>query len=142
MPGRLLRTAATETRVDGRLVLLLAVACGAAVANLYYGQPLPAAIAHDLHAGSATAALLVTASQIGYAAGLPAVLALGDLLERRRRVCRLLLLTAVALLVAGRLRRGRGADGRARGPAGAVERRSARGPRGVTTARVGGREHS
>jgi predicted MFS family arabinose efflux permease len=91
---------ATETRVDGRVVLLLAVACGAAVANLYYGQPLLAAIARDLHVGSATAALLVTASQIGYAAGLLGVLPLGDLLERRRLVCRLLLLTAVALVVA------------------------------------------
>lgn len=91
---------ATETRVDGRLVLLLAVACGAAVANLYYGQPLLAAIARDLHVGAGTAALLVTASQIGYAAGLLGVLPLGDLLERRRLVCRLLLLTAVALIVA------------------------------------------
>jgi predicted MFS family arabinose efflux permease len=91
---------APETRVDGRLVALLSVACGAAVANLYYGQPLLAAIADDLHVGSATAALLVTASQIGYAAGLLGVLPLGDLLERRRLVCRLLLVTAVALVVA------------------------------------------
>jgi predicted MFS family arabinose efflux permease len=91
---------ATGTRVDGRLVALLAFACGAAVANLYYAQPLLAAIADDLHVGPGTAALLVTASQIGYAAGLLGVLPLGDLLERRRLVTRLLLLTAVALVVA------------------------------------------
>jgi predicted MFS family arabinose efflux permease len=90
---------ATETRVDGRLVALLAVACGAAVANIYYGQPLLAAIADALHVGSGTAALLVTASQIGYAGGLLLVLPLGDLLERRRLVVRLLLLTAIALVV-------------------------------------------
>jgi predicted MFS family arabinose efflux permease len=89
---------ATGTRVDGRLVALLAVACGAAVANIYYGQPLLAAIADDVHVGPGTAALLVTASQIGYAGGLLLVLPLGDLLERRRLVVRLLGLTAIALV--------------------------------------------
>jgi predicted MFS family arabinose efflux permease len=87
------------TRVDRKLVALLAFVCGAAVANIYYGQPLLAAIAHALHVGSGTAALVVTASQIGYAGGLLLVLPLGDLLERRRLVSRLLLLTALALAV-------------------------------------------
>jgi predicted MFS family arabinose efflux permease len=90
---------ATQTRLDGRLVALLAFACGAAVANIYYGQPLLAEMAADLHVGSGTAALVVTASQVGYAVGLLAVLPLGDLLERRRLVGRLLVLTALALAV-------------------------------------------
>jgi predicted MFS family arabinose efflux permease len=90
---------ASGTRVDRKLVALLAFACGAAVANIYYGQPLLATIADDLHVGSGTAALVVTASQIGYAGGLLLVLPLGDLLERRRLVSRLLLLTALALAV-------------------------------------------
>jgi predicted MFS family arabinose efflux permease len=67
-------------------VVLLAVACGAAVANLYYAQPLLDAIARDLRVGPATAGLLVTASQIGYAIGLAFVVPLGDLLERRRLI--------------------------------------------------------
>ncbi|MBI5106155.1 MAG: MFS transporter [Solirubrobacterales bacterium] len=79
------------------LVVLLAVACGAAVANLYYAQPLLDTIAGDLHVAPSTAALLVTASQVGYAAGLLLLVPLGDLLDRRRMVSRMLVVTAAAL---------------------------------------------
>jgi predicted MFS family arabinose efflux permease len=81
-------------------VVLLAIACGAAVANLYYAQPLLDAIARDLRVSPATAGLLVTASQIGYAAGLVLLVPLGDLLDRRRMVSRLLLVTAAGLALA------------------------------------------
>jgi predicted MFS family arabinose efflux permease len=80
-----------------RLVLLLAVACGAAVANLYYAQPLLGGIAATLGVSASTTALLVTASQIGYAAGLVLIVPLGDLLNRRRLVPGMLLLTTVGL---------------------------------------------
>ncbi|HEY4096650.1 MAG TPA: MFS transporter, partial [Baekduia sp.] len=66
--------------MDRRLVVLLAVACGATVANLYYAQPLLDTIAGDLGVSSGTAGLLVTASQIGYAVGLVLLVPLGDLL--------------------------------------------------------------
>jgi predicted MFS family arabinose efflux permease len=89
-----------EERLDSRIVLLLAVACGAAVANLYYAQPLLHTIAGALHVSSGTAGLLVTASQIGYVAGLLFIVPLGDLLERRRLVTRMVLLSALALAVA------------------------------------------
>jgi predicted MFS family arabinose efflux permease len=79
------------------LVILLSVACGAAVANLYYAQPLLNAIAAGIHTSSSDAALLVTATQIGYAAGLVLLVPLGDLLDRRRLVSRLLILTALGL---------------------------------------------
>jgi predicted MFS family arabinose efflux permease len=88
---------APETRIGGRLVLLLAVACGASVANIYYAQPLLDVIARDLGVSSASAGLLVTASQVGYAAGLLLLVPLGDLWERRRFVSRMLLVTAAAL---------------------------------------------
>lgn len=65
-----------------RLVLLLAVASGAAVANLYYAQPLLHTIAASLKTSPSSAALLVTASQIGYAAGLVFLVPLGDLVDR------------------------------------------------------------
>lgn len=81
----------------GLVVLVLAVACGAAVANLYYAQPLLAAIAHSLHVAQGTAAFVVTGTQVGYAAGLALLLPLGDLLENRRLTSRTLLATAVAL---------------------------------------------
>ena len=80
--------------------MLLAVACGATVANLYYAQPLLDTIAQALGVSSGTAGLLVTATQAGYVAGLLFVVPLGDLLERRKLVSRLLLIDAVALVVA------------------------------------------
>ncbi len=86
-----------EHRLSPRLVLLMAVACGAAVANLYYAQPLLSTIAHDFHVSDGTAGLLVTASQVGYAVGLVLLVPLGDLLERRRLITGILLVTALAL---------------------------------------------
>jgi predicted MFS family arabinose efflux permease len=86
--------------LDRRLVLLLAVACGAAVANLYYAQPLLDVIARDLGVSAGAAGLLVTASQVGYAAGLVLLVPLGDLLDRQRMVARMLLLCAAGLAVA------------------------------------------
>ncbi len=83
-----------------RLVLLLAVACGATVANLYYAQPLLDTIARELHVSSGAAGLLVTATQLGYVGGLLLIVPLGDLLQRRKLVSRLLLVDAVALAAA------------------------------------------
>jgi predicted MFS family arabinose efflux permease len=86
-----------ERPLSPRLVLLMAVACGAAVANIYYAQPLLSTIAHEFSVSDGTAGLLVTASQVGYAIGLVLLVPLGDLLERRRLVTRILLVTALAL---------------------------------------------
>jgi predicted MFS family arabinose efflux permease len=85
--------------VDRRVVVLLAVACGASAANLYYAQPLLALIGRDLGVSAGAAGLIVTASQVGYAAGLVLLVPLGDLLDRRRMVSRLLVVCAAALAV-------------------------------------------
>jgi predicted MFS family arabinose efflux permease len=79
------------------LLIVMAVAIGAAVANNYYAQPLLPAIEHSLHLSSSGAGLIVTVSQIGYALGLVFVLPLGDLLERRRLVVTMALGVSVAL---------------------------------------------
>jgi predicted MFS family arabinose efflux permease len=81
-------------------VVVLAFACGATVANLYYAQPLLDVISRDFGVSPAAAGLLVTASQIGYAAGLVLLVPLGDLLDRRRMVPRMLLVTGAALALA------------------------------------------
>ena len=82
------------------LVLLLAVTAGVAVASNYYAQPLLATIAQHLNVSRRTISLLVTASQIGYALGLAAVVPLGDLLERRRLITGLLSVSAIGLIAA------------------------------------------
>jgi predicted MFS family arabinose efflux permease len=77
--------------------MLMAVACGAAVANIYYAQPLLSTIAHAFAVSDGTAGLLVTASQVGYAAGLVLLVPLGDMVERRKLITGILLITALAL---------------------------------------------
>jgi predicted MFS family arabinose efflux permease len=67
------------------LTLLFAVAAGVAVGNLYLAQPLLDFIAHDLHASAASAGWLVTATQIGYAAGILLIVPLGDVRNRSLR---------------------------------------------------------
>jgi predicted MFS family arabinose efflux permease len=91
---------AADGQLSRRLVLLLAVACGAAVANLYYAQPLLGVIASGLHVSASTTALLITASQIGYAGGLILIVPLGDLVNRRRLVPGMLVVTTLGLAAA------------------------------------------
>jgi predicted MFS family arabinose efflux permease len=79
-------SAGQPTVLSRRLVLLLAVSTGVAVATNYYAQPLLATIGHSLHLASGEAGLIVTASQVGYVLGLMLLVPLGDLLERRRLV--------------------------------------------------------
>jgi predicted MFS family arabinose efflux permease len=79
-----------------RLVLLLAIACGAAVASLYYVQPLLNVVGDAFDISEARAGLLVTCAQAGYLIGLAFLGPLGDLVERRRLVTVLLLCAAAA----------------------------------------------
>jgi predicted MFS family arabinose efflux permease len=67
-------------------------------ANLYYAQPVLSSIARSFHTNSSLAGLIVTLSQIGYAAGLAFLVPVGDIVTRRRFVPVLLLVSAAALL--------------------------------------------
>lgn len=78
-------------------MVVLAVSCGLAAANLYYAQPLLDTLARDFATTSASASLLVTVAQIGYALGLAFVVPLGDLVSRRVLVPAVLVLTAAGL---------------------------------------------
>jgi predicted MFS family arabinose efflux permease len=86
-----------HTRMTRGLTFLFAVAGGAAVANLYWAQPLLEIISRDLHASPATAAWLVTATQVGYAIGVLLIVPLGDRHDRRRLIPTMMLISAAAL---------------------------------------------
>ncbi len=84
--------------IDRKLVALLAVGCGATVANLYYAQPLLSAIGAHFGVSDGTAGLLVTVSQVFYGLGLVFLAPLSDLVDRRKLVVVLLAISCVALL--------------------------------------------
>lgn len=83
--------------ISGSLVLLMAVSSGAVVANLYYCQPLLAAMARDFRMTDAQAGLIPTFTQIGYGLGLLFITPLGDRAENRRLIVTMVLLAAAAL---------------------------------------------
>jgi predicted MFS family arabinose efflux permease len=80
---------------------LLAATAGIAVANLYYNQPLLADIGRQFSAGARQVSWIPTSTQLGYAAGMLIFVPLGDLIERRALIFRLLLACAASLALAG-----------------------------------------
>jgi predicted MFS family arabinose efflux permease len=86
--------------LSAMLVVLMAAATGIAVANIYYAQPLLDTLSRAFDVPVHTAGLIVTVTQIGYAAGLMFVVPLGDLLERRRLVAAVSVATSFALILA------------------------------------------
>ncbi|MEU4249939.1 MFS transporter [Amycolatopsis sp. NPDC026612] len=94
----------TETKQEAPpawLVLLLAVSCGLTVANLYYAQPLLAELRQTFGVGEAAAGGVVTATQLGYAAGMLLLVPLGDRLENRGLVATLLAVACAGLVATG-----------------------------------------
>ncbi|MBR8832686.1 MAG: MFS transporter [Stigonema ocellatum SAG 48.90 = DSM 106950] len=79
---------------------MMAMTSGAAAANLYYNQPLLAIIQRSFHAPGHATGLIPMLTQIGYAVGIFLLVPLGDLMERRRLILTMLVLTAIALAVA------------------------------------------
>lgn len=81
------------------LTLLFSVTCALAVANVYFAQPLLDVMAQSLNVQPGRIGIVVTATQIGYAAGLLLIVPLGDLIERKTLILSQVLLSAIALLV-------------------------------------------
>lgn len=108
MPGK---AKAVTQRIDHRsgegsevvlsrgVVVLFAVACGAAVANVYLSQPLLVTMGHDLAMSPALVGSVVTFTQVGYGLGLFFLVPLGDVADRRRLIVAQLLLLVAALAV-------------------------------------------
>lgn len=81
------------------VVILFAVACGAAVANVYFSQPLLVTMGHDLVMSPALVGSVVTLTHVGYGLGLFLLVPLGDVADRRRLIVAQLLLLVAALVV-------------------------------------------
>jgi len=88
-----------DSSLNGGVVLLFAVACGLAVGNVYYAQPLLDAMAATFAMSAASIGIVMTLTQVGYGIGLVLLVPLGDLLNRRRLIVTQTLLSAAALLL-------------------------------------------
>jgi predicted MFS family arabinose efflux permease len=89
-----------SSSVSPSLITTMAVASAVAVANLYYNQPMLADMARTFRVSPHEIGLAATATQVGYAAGMPLFVPLGDLIERRALTVALFLLVALSLLAA------------------------------------------
>lgn len=99
-PRAVARTGGDSAFVLSRgLVILFAVACGTAVANVYFAQPLLVTVGHDLAMSPALVGSVVTLTHVGYGLGLFFLVPLGDVADRRRLVVAQLLFLVVALAV-------------------------------------------
>ncbi|MHA4096178.1 MFS transporter [Bacillus cereus] len=89
---------AIDKDISSGLVILLATACGIIVANLYYAQPLIGVISNEIGLSNSSAGLIVTLTQIGYVVGLLFLVPLGDIVENKKLILMLLVLSAFALI--------------------------------------------
>lgn len=100
MTAQSLRSEPDIETISPGLTKLLATACGIVVANIYYIQPLAGPVAQDYVLSVTLSGLLVTMTQLGYAAGLLLVVPLGDVVENRRLILTMLTALVVALTLA------------------------------------------
>jgi predicted MFS family arabinose efflux permease len=82
-------------------MLLIAVACGLIVANIYYVQPLAGPIGAALGLSAGATGVVVTLTQIGFGMGLVFIVPLGDLIENKLLIVCAVALASLALLGAG-----------------------------------------
>ena len=89
----------TSHGLSPALIVLMSVATGLAVASNYYAQPLLDTIARNFSLSASSAGFIVTAAQLGYAAGLLFLVPLGDMFERRTLIVSMTLLAAGGMLI-------------------------------------------
>ncbi|MEK5025280.1 MFS transporter [Paenibacillus sp. FSL M7-1046] len=92
---------APRSAIPRYVPLLFAIACGLAVANIYYAQPLLDAIADEFRIPHSSAGIVITITQACYALGLLLLVPLGDLLNRRALIAGQMLLSVLALILVG-----------------------------------------
>ena len=82
-----------------RLIPLLGLACGVTVSALYFNQPLLIEMARSLHVTEAQMSHVAVAAQAGYAIGLLLFVPLGDVLERRGLILKMIAGLVLAMLI-------------------------------------------
>lgn len=82
-----------------RLIPLLGLATGITVSALYFNQPLLIEMARSLHVTEAQMSHVAVAAQAGYAVGLLFFVPLGDVLERRSLIQKMIAGLVVAMLI-------------------------------------------
>lgn len=87
--------------IDSGLVWIMAIICGITVANLYYNQPLLGDLSRSFNVSTKTIGLVSTFTQIGYGMGMFFIIPLGDIVERKGMILKLLLASAVSLVLFG-----------------------------------------
>jgi len=80
-------------------VLLMAIAAGASVANIYYNQPILKDIASTFNVTESKAGIISMLSQIGYGLGLFFIIPLGDKINKKNLILSLLSLLVVTLIL-------------------------------------------
>lgn len=86
------------TKLSGKMIALMAVASGIAVANIYYIQPLLNSAAEYFNISGSQVSLLATLTQTGYALGLFLILPIADLTERKKLILTMISLSILSLL--------------------------------------------
>ncbi|MCI1479039.1 MAG: MFS transporter [Clostridium beijerinckii] len=81
------------------LILVMSIACGLTVANLYYIQPLLGDIAKTFHVDQLSIGFAAMLTQIGYAIGMIFILPLGDIKEKRNLIVIMLLFSVISLMI-------------------------------------------
>ncbi len=89
----------THQGLSPALIVLMSIATGLAVASNYYAQPLLDTIAKAFSLSINQAGFIVTAAQLGYAAGLLLLVPLGDMFERRGLIVFMTLLAAGGMVI-------------------------------------------
>ncbi|EDK34330.1 MFS transporter [Clostridium kluyveri] len=87
-----------EVKMSRFLIVLMSIACGVSVANLYYSQPLLEELSRFFNVSSSMIGISAMLIQIGYALGLISLVPLGDIKERKGLIITMLFCSAISLI--------------------------------------------
>jgi predicted MFS family arabinose efflux permease len=88
-----------KASISRTLILVMSLASGITVANIYYLQPLMAHLALFFHITKAQAGLIATLVQVGYACGLLIILPMADIVNKRKLISIMLVLSGLCLFL-------------------------------------------